>query len=229
MPDEKGKSGSGRRDGARAFRTLLPVGLALGAAFVLGIAFWIVIDSVQASPPLPAGSADTKLEFLRERLEHYDRRARDTQWILGALLAAGALFTLLQGVFAYFSVQNFNTQAEAGIRRIDTSRQELETDFRRRMARLRRKIVRQLPLASNMESSLNEALRILDTHFQDANWYEGLYDNLSKEDRQSILFPERTLAGFAFLSVECLIPGGDLVRLAADQTYRERFAQSRRM
>lgn len=199
-------------DGWRVWRTLLPIGVVVFASLVLGIAGWILYDSTRAAPPAPAlastPSAQAAVEFARERLELYDRRARDLQWLLGALLATGALFTLLQGVFAFFSVQNFNAQAEAGLRnvseaarKIDVTREALEEQFREKMSDLESELRSQFPLASRMEESLDKTLVLLESHFQDANWDEDLFARLGEREREEIYFHERVIAGFASLKV----------------------------
>ena len=172
-------------DSWKPWRTLLPLVVVGGACAILSIAIWILCDSAHAgtSPVPPPPSAAASIDFVKERLELYDRRARDLQWLLAALLATGALFTLLQGVFAFFSVQNFNAQAEAGLHRAEEE------------------VRRQFPIASKMEEALDEALRLLEIHFQDANWYEKLYHDLRDDKRQEILFYEKVIAGFTSLNV----------------------------
>lgn len=167
----------------------------------------------------PVGQTSNGLDFLKDRLELYDRRACDIQWILAALLAAGSLFTLLQGIFAYVSVSNFNSSMDAALKKatestekIDKSRSTLETEFREKISSftaeakhraddLQSKLEAQFPIAGRMEQSLNEALWLLDAYFQDANWYEKLYEKLQAQQREEILFYEKVIAGFAALNL----------------------------
>jgi len=193
------------------------------ASIALGAAGAVLFAQVQPVAPIqvaaPATNAPAAADFLKDRLELYDRRARDLQWILAALLATGALFTLLQGVFAFVSVQNFNSTVDATLKKaseaavkIDSTRVELEKEFQRRIARvegeansriedLRKKLEAQFPIAGRIEDSLNEALSFLDGYFQDADWYEDLFEKLRPDRRQEILFYERVIAGFASLSL----------------------------
>lgn len=96
----------------------------------------------------------------------------------------------MQGVFAFFSVQNFNSQAESGLRKIGETRTHLEKEFRD-----------QFPLAAKMEELLDQALQLLDSHFQDADSYENPFDEIGAQGRQEVLFYERVIAGFASLKV----------------------------
>lgn len=193
------------------------------ASIALGAAGAVLFAQVQPIAPVKvaalATNAPAATDYLKDRLELYDRRARDLQWILAALLATGALFTLLQGVFAFVSVQNFNSTVDATLRKasdaaakIDSTRAELETQFQRRIVAvedeaksriedLRKKLEAQFPIAGRIEDSLNDALWLLDGYFQDADWYEDLYDKLQPNQRQQIVFHEKVIAGFASLNV----------------------------
>jgi tetratricopeptide (TPR) repeat protein len=219
---------SAQGDRSRPWRTWLPVLIVGIACLALGVAGAVLFAQVQPVAPIkvvaPAANVPAAAEFLKDRLELYDRRARDIQWILAALLATGALFTLLQGVFAFVSVQNFNSMVEATLKKasdaaakIDDTRAELKTEFQRRFATvegeaksdiegLRKKLEAQFPIASRIEDSIKEALSVLPGYFQDPNWYEGgnwgdnLFAKLRADQRQEILFYERVIAGCATLS-----------------------------
>jgi TPR repeat protein len=210
-------------DRSRPWRTLLPLLVVMLASIALGAAGAVLFAQVQPVAPMKvvasAMNTPAAADFLKERLELYDRRARDLQWLLAGLLATGALFTLLQGVFAFVSVQNFNTAVDASLKKasdaaakIDGTRAELEKEFHRRITTveseansriedLRKRLEAQFPIAGRMEDSLNEALLLLDGYFQDADWYEDLYKRLQPDQRQQIVFQEKVIAGFASLSL----------------------------
>src|SRR5687768_14969522 len=54
------------------------------------------------------------------KLDLLNKRADDTRNLLVYLLAVGGFITALQGLFAYFNVQNFRREAEDAIKRLNT-------------------------------------------------------------------------------------------------------------
>lgn len=119
---------------SQLFTRFLPlVGVIAGIAIVVFALsqWWYVRDAVndgaQLQEILKKGKAD---EYFSAKLDLYNRRADDVRNLLVYLLAIGGFITTLQGLFAYFNVQNFNKQAEEAMKKLDTQGSKTVEDLK---------------------------------------------------------------------------------------------------
>ena len=150
--------------------------------------------------PQPPFSADlTKpVDLLRERLTAISQQASQVQGLLSIVLAAAGLLTLLQGIFAFFSAQNYVKQADEAIKKAN----EAATTADANMKALAGEILAKFPMFANVESARSEAftkLSKLTLGFDLSD--ENLYESSEPLTRQEI-FAIESFSAIQFLTGE---------------------------
>jgi hypothetical protein len=119
--------------------------------------------NVSSNPGTAAdGSKAPDLSALKDKLD-------DLRWVLTLILAAAGLFTVVQGIAAGFSAQNFQKQAESAIR-------QLELESTRALENLEAKSGKAL---SDFEASSTEASQAAVAHLNEE--FQGVMRNLDQE------------------------------------------------
>lgn len=160
---------------------VLPAVLVTAVAGVI-LAFVLVgflRTTVPAAPPL--ATPDDRVALLEQRIAELEADAGDIRQLLTLLLLVGGFYTALQGVFNYYSVQNFTKQAESELGRI----KEMVSDVQGRF-----------PMFAVIEKRRREAFDDLAATLPN-DWRDEGYTALEIETRQRI-FSLEAFVGLEF-------------------------------
>jgi hypothetical protein len=182
-----------------------------------------------AKPPLPKGSLvqdgtpthdiavnpdalkaeQAKIGYEQDALE---KRVAMLQALLGWVLAAVGLFTLIQGAFAAFGAYNFVQQADrimADMKDRQKAAIEQLSEHSRQMTERGEAAVKNIevlaldvraryPMFHRAEQARREAFESLRRSIENGDWREGLYEQLGVRERQRLLSVEN-FVGLEFL------------------------------
>ena len=213
-----GEINMGNRVTQFCLRALPILLMMLGIAFLLFcvIQFWNLRDGVNDKTALgkllSQGKGD---EYISAKLDLYNRRADDIKTLLVYQLAIGGFITALQGLFAFFNVQNFTKQADDAMKKGNETVTKLESQgnaARRRVEviassaakteskaqRMLKSIEAQMPVFTQMDRVINAAVEQLQLLFREPDTLTDLYDTILPTDRQRITYYERSVAGLEF-------------------------------
>ena len=118
-------------------------------------------------------------DTLRDQLETISQKASQTQWLLSIVLAVAGLLTLAQGVFAFFSAQNYVKQADDAVKRIEGLDSQVRSKY---------------PMFSEIEDARRSAFSRLGDLSKRLNASKNLYDELDLLQRQEIFALENFVA-----------------------------------
>jgi tetratricopeptide (TPR) repeat protein len=179
---------------------LIIVASATMLAFVLQVYF-------RRSEPAAAQKADptAQVEVLRRQLDELRRDAGATRDLLTLLLVVGGFYTALQGLFNFYSAQNFTRQAESELGRI----KEMMVDVQARF-----------PMFGEIEKRRREAFEDLAATLP-TDWRERGYLALDIETRQRIFSLE------SFVALEFSASPGQQDRVAQNLYNLGRFYRSK--
>lgn len=135
-------------------------------------------------------------EAIKDRLDAISLQASHVQWLLSIVLGVAGLLTLAQGLFAFFSAQNYVKQADEAVKKIEG----LDAQVRSRY-----------PMFSEIEEQRKTAFSRLAGLVRRLEVDENLYDVLDPVKRQEI-FALENFAAIQFLTsadrqtgvIECL-------------------------
>jgi hypothetical protein len=119
-------------------------------------------------------------DVLRDRLDAISQQASHVQWLLSIVLGVAGLLTLAQGLFGFFSAQNYVKQAEDAIGRANGGVKEMDS--------LAADVRSKFPMFADIEAARAEAFNELSklTSVLERD-YENLYANSEWLTRQKIL------------------------------------------
>jgi tetratricopeptide (TPR) repeat protein len=99
-------------------------------------------------------------DALKDRLDSISQQGTHAQWLLSIILGIFGLFTVAQGLFAFFSAQNYVKQAEDAIKRAndaESAAKAASATAVEEMNKLREVVQSRFPLFSEMESERSAA------------------------------------------------------------------------
>ena len=102
-------------------------------------------------------------EAIKERLDAISQQASQAQWLLSIVTGVAGLFILAQGLFAFFSAQNYMKQAADAVQSI----KDLETEMRSKF-----------PMFSDIEEQWKAAVSFLAGRVAKLKFTQNLYDKL---------------------------------------------------
>jgi FtsZ-binding cell division protein ZapB len=123
-------------------------------------------------------------DSLKDKLDAISQQAAHNQLLLSLLLGFAGLFTLAQGVFAFFSAQSYVKQADDALARIETLADEVR---------------RKYPMFSQIEDAREAAFGRLARLADRLNLDQNLYQESDPITRQEILALE-SFAATQFLA-----------------------------
>jgi tetratricopeptide (TPR) repeat protein len=123
-------------------------------------------------------------EAIKERLDAISQQASQAQWLLSIVIGVAGLLILAQGLFAFFSAQNYMKQAADAVQSI----KDLETEVRSKY-----------PMFSNIDELWKAALSLLAGRAAKLKFTENLFSALIPVERQEIFALENFFA-FQFLA-----------------------------
>jgi len=126
-------------------------------------------------------------EAIKERLDAISQQASQAQWLLSIVTGVAGLFILAQGLFAFFSAQNYMKQAADAVQSI----KDLETEMRSKF-----------PMFSDIEEQWKAAVSFLAGRVAKLKFTQNLYDKLIPVRRQEIFALEN------FIALQSLAPTG---------------------
>src|ERR1017187_7296808 len=207
----------------RAGLEIIP--LALIAVGVAVSAYWIGLVHAQrdalrnppanASAPAPNSAPDnatlqkqtadlsSQIDALTKAKEAFKDRLDSAEWVLSIVMAAIALLTVAQGLFAFFSAQNYVSQADQAIDRAGkavTTAEAAEKDVIRRFEELAARIQSRFPMLADTESARAEAFAKLSKLISPlTNADENLYAKSDSLTRQEV-FAIESFSAVQFLT-----------------------------
>ena len=188
------------------------VPLALVAVGVVVSAYWIGLVHAQrealrnplacAGAPAPISVPDhatlqkqtadpsIQIDALTKAKEAFKDRLDSAEWVLSVVMAAIALLTVAQGLFAFFSAQNYISQADQAIDRAGKAvitAEAAEKDVVRRFEELAARIQSRFPILADTESARAEAFAKLGKLISPlTNADENLYAKSDPLTRQEV-------------------------------------------
>lgn len=135
-------------------------------------------------------------EAIKDRLDAISQQATHVQWLLSIVLGVAGLFTLAQGLFAFFSAQNYVKQADEAVKKIEGLDAQVRSKY---------------PMFSEIEEQRKTAFSWLAGHARRLKFDGNLYGALDSSKRQEI-FALENFAAIQFLTsadsqtgvIECL-------------------------
>jgi chaperonin cofactor prefoldin len=216
----------------RAGLKMIPLALAIVGLAVS--AYWIGLvhaqrealnhQAARASAPAPNSAPDTatlqkqaadlsnQMDGLTKAKESLKDRLDSVEWVLSIVLGTIALLTVAQGLFAFFSAQNYVNQADQAIDRAGkavTAAESAEQEVVRRFEELAARIQSRFPMLADTESARVEAFAKLSKLISPlTNADENLYAKSDPLTRQEV-FAIESFSAVQFLTAEAR--GNELV------------------
>ncbi len=139
---------------------------------------YIVKRTTQGSPvevnvSSPPGNATDSAKA--SDLSKLEKKLDDLRWILTLILASAGLFTVVQGIAAGFSAQNFQKQAEDAIKRLEKETERALNDLKRQSDEA----------VGNFRKTSDEASQ--DALQQVNEKFQGVLDDLDQEAQSRIV------------------------------------------
>ena len=148
--------------------------------------------SVPDNASLQKQTADpsSQIDALTKAKEAFKDRLDSAEWVLSIVMAAIALLTVAQGLFAFFSAQNYVSQADQAIDRAGkavTTAEAAEKDVIRRFEELAARIQSRFPMLADTESARAESFAKLGKLISPlTNADENLYAKADSLTRQEV-------------------------------------------
>lgn len=181
--------------------------LACVATFVVTVGrdLWL---AVQRQPQISPVSVNDQEQIVKGKIDAYDKRAEDLQKLISFLIGLSVLYTLALGVTSYLGLQQTLLQAQETAGKMESLRREAEQELSKSTARAGEKaaeVVREIrneyPLFGYMDVSLRRIMKELLRLLPFIGWSDQLYGKLTAQQRQEILFYEKTVAGLEFFDL----------------------------
>jgi tetratricopeptide (TPR) repeat protein len=162
----------------------------------------------QQSSPL---SVSDKEQIIAAKITSYDKRAEDLEKLISFLIGLSVLYTLALGVTSYLGLQQMLQQAQGTADKMEAIRckaeQELEKSTVRagdKAAEIVREIRDEFPLFGYMDVSIRRITGDLLRLLPFIGWSDQLYGRLTEQQKQEILFYEKTVAGLVFFDLRSI-------------------------
>jgi tetratricopeptide (TPR) repeat protein len=178
----------------------------------VGRDLWIEIHtpiglSLQNAPFSP----NQREQITEAKIQSYDKRAEDLEKLISFLIGLSVFYTLALGVASYLGLQQTLQQAQGTADKMEALRSEAEQKVAKSIASAAEKateIVHEIrdefPLFGYMDVSIrritSDVLRLLPF----IGWSDQLYGKLTEQQRQEILFYEKTVAGLEFFDLRSI-------------------------
>jgi hypothetical protein len=173
---------------------------------------------------------------LKDRLDSISRDAAISQWLLAMVLSIAGLLTLAQGVFAYFSAQNYIRQADEAISRANEAVTKAETAVKEATKKAGKAVAgidtlaadvrTRYPMFADIESARTEAFNQLSSLTPALDDDQNLYSQSDPLMRQRIYSIE------SFSAIQFLTPANRSTELLGNlrllgKFYAGKFAADR--
>jgi hypothetical protein len=200
---------------------------------------------IATDPPTRAAELQRQLEetarareILKDRLDSISHDAATAQWLLAMVLGIAGLLTLAQGVFAFFSAQNYVKQADDAIARANqaiatalASAKESAENGAKAVARideLAADVRAKYPMFADIESARLEAFNQLSGLTANLDDNQNLYAESDPLMRQKIFAIE------SFCAIQFLTPANRSAELLGNlrllgKFYAGKFASERQL
>lgn len=191
--------------------SLLNVVLAVGLlTFGTALGYMLFPLHVSVAPPKtpapPLNSSTDEDVILKTKLDYYEKRANDLQWLSSGMLALSALFATVAGITTYLSVSQ---SLEKSNRLVDEARENLAES-----ASAVTEIRKEFPLIGDMNRNIMKILKelaaLLDPKFLDKD-LDSVFSKLSSDKRERIFFYEKTVAALSLLNLSPY--SGDMAKI----------------
>ena len=163
---------------------------------------------LQGTTPL---SLSDQEQILKSKIESYDKHAEDLQKLISFLIGLSVLYTLALGVTSYLGLQQTLQQAQGTADKMEHLRSESEQGLAKSTARAGEKaaeVVREIrnefPLFGYMDVSIRRITRELLRLLPFIGWSDQLYGKLTEQQKQEILFFEKTVSGLEFFDLRSI-------------------------
>jgi TPR repeat protein len=137
-------------------------------------------------------------EALKDRLDLISQQASQAQWLLSLVLGTIGLFTVAQGLFAFFSARNYVKQAEDAIGRADDAVSTAK-EAAQRVDELAARVQSRFPMFADTESARAEAFGELSKLAPALDPDQNLYAKSDPLTRQKV-FAIESFSAIQFLT-----------------------------
>jgi hypothetical protein len=205
----------------KARRLSLPVLLMQGlpavfVIFLIALVLYVIAKPIAPPMPVPPAQPGTtpaalqaQLDELRGQVVVAQQQARDVRDVLQLLVLAAGFFTALQGLFNFYSAQNFSKLAERELDHIKDLVADIKESY---------------PNFAEAERRRKDALRDLDKSLSVGDWRKKPYATLGALGRQRIF----SLESFVALDFATDPGGADVARNLYNlgKFYRSKYAET---
>lgn len=181
---------------------LLLIGASAATVIISG-RLWSHIEAQQTG-----GTGNIGLE---KQLELYEKHADELEKLLSFLLGLTALYGIALGINAYQQAKDSSDRADQITKRAEQSVEHLETKLAalRNEAKLEvdeflNKMRSTFPVFGDMDNAIRNIMFKLIRLLPILDWSEDGYRNLANQEKQEILFYEKTVASFEYFDLGTL-------------------------
>ena len=168
---------------------LLPIllyvllGVSLATVVITGRFWW----QQQANRPTGGGATP---EALKEKLEAYDKRADELERLLTLLLGLSTIYAIALGLSAYQQLKDSTDKLE-----------KLTDKAEEKIQGFADKVVTKFPLFADMDIAIGMIMDHLMRSLPVIDWSDADYRKLKDQEKQEILFYEKTVASFEYFDL----------------------------
>jgi tetratricopeptide (TPR) repeat protein len=160
-----------------ALWTVLLAGIAL--LIIVGM-FWWQAWSLSNKPPTEIQrSVGSEQEALEKTLDAYKTQVDDLERLVTLLIGLSSFYALVLGVSSYLTVQPFIDRSKENAQQIERYREGME---------------KALPAFTNFGTNVSMGIERLTSLLPNQKERDDFWENLSENEKQEILFLERSLA-----------------------------------
>ncbi|MDX6459660.1 MAG: hypothetical protein QOE55_3357, partial [Acidobacteriaceae bacterium] len=184
------------------------------------------LESQAAKLELDREKLETQQQFLENRAKEVDKRADDLEHLISEMTIGSGVYTLLLGLFAFFGLKGAASEADRYLatlkEQVETSKkgaQEEGASRQQEFEEFKRAIRNDIPSLYGMQRALGLLLdRIRRQVDLSLVWTRSdPYNNMSEEQRQTIILAEMTVAAFDYFRLD----SSDMERGAAAQIFAD--------
>lgn len=180
---------------------------------LVGHDLWTEISRTPSvlSQPRPSLSVSDKEEIIATEIDAYNKRAEDLEKLISFLIGLSVLYTLALGATSYLSLQHAFQRAQGTVNEMEAIRSKTQAELEKstghaaeKAAEVVREIRDEFPLFGYMDVSIRRITKNLLALLPFLGWSDDLYEKLSEQQKQEILFYEKTVAGLEFFDLRTI-------------------------
>jgi tetratricopeptide (TPR) repeat protein len=182
---------------------LILIGASLATIFMGGKIRWEDAGAKQTD--------DSGTLVLEKRLELYEKHADELEKVLSFLLGLTALYGIALGINAYQQAKDSSDRTNEITKRAERSVEHwqadltvLKNDAKQDVEKFLNTMRGTFPVFGNMDHSIRDIMFRLTRLLPVLDWSERNYKNLNNQEKEEILFYEKTVASFEYFDLGTL-------------------------